>query len=84
MAPDHRNRNDIGGIAPHLAGGRNTFYRSRRDAEIADDPLTLAHDIGARKSAFVLQGPMTQPVIQCRLTAVERRKIMLGGQRNGS
>lgn len=84
QAPDHGDRNRFGRIAPYLAGSGPALDRSGRDTEIGDYPISPADDIGAGEAAFVLQGSVTQPVIQRWLAAVETRHVVFSGQGKGS
>ena len=64
--PDHGDGNRVGSIAPDLAGGCCAVDRAGRNANIGDDAIAGANDIGAREPAFVLQRVLAQPVVQRR------------------
>ena len=70
-------------VAAHPAGRRHAFDRPGGNAKIGDDAIGRAYDIGARKAALVLERAMTQPIIQGRFAAVERRQVVIGRQGNG-
>ena len=78
---DHGDRDGVGCVASKLAGRRRTPDRPGRNAEIGDDPLAMANDVGSRKTAFVFQRAMAKPIVQLRLPAVKAREVVIAGER---
>ena len=71
QAADHRHRNGFRGVAPHPAGRGRTRDRAGGNGEEGDDPRAFADHVGPREAAFVLEGALSEPVVQCGGAAIE-------------
>lgn len=78
-----RHRDRVGHVAAQRSRSVCNCERTRRETIVADDAIGLADDIRPRcPTELIDAGAATQPVVQTRIAAVERGKIMrLGEQR---
>ena len=71
-----------GAFHPYNVTGEDAGKAACLYCKGGDDPVAVANHICARKTAFVLQCAVFQPIIQGWLTAVEIRQIVIGRQWN--
>src|SRR6185437_6903845 len=71
QSADHRDGNRVRSIAPQLAGRGRAIQRACGNEDKGDDALSIANDIGAREPTFVVQRPLTQPIVERGFAAVE-------------
>ena len=79
-AQDH-DRDGVGQPMPNLTRDSPTGDASRRKTVIADDAPVVLDDVGSRRSTFAFDRPLTQPVVQELVAAVEPAKIIVGADR---